>query len=212
MSQQTRRRFLRIATATATGSIVGVAAADDAATVSHHETFANGLDGWSIDADVADGVEEGTDWSVGVTEDRSLVDGRAASLTLDATAGHGGIWIAREFDVEPGTAYYGDIGVSGWSPVESEIDLSRIRVYAGPESPTSLEDFPTALEAWRLHGEVGGLVEPLNRTEGWDEFQTGWETPALSTDTITLAVGIQSAWEIDLEHAIDDVVIELEPR
>lgn len=212
MSQQTRRRFLRIATATATGSVVGVAAADDAAAVSHHETFDDGLDGWSIDADVPDGMEEGTHWAVDVTDEPSVVDERAAAFSFDATAGHGGSWIAREFDVEPGTAYRGEISVSGWSPVASEIARSRIRVYAGPETPASLGDFPTALEAWRLHGPVGGLVEPLNRTEGWDEFQTGWETPELSTDTITLAVGIQSAWETELEHAIDDVLIDLEPR
>ncbi len=83
----------------------------------------------------------------------------------------------------------------------------------GPDRPTSESSFPAPNE--NSTGEdrpAGGLREPLNRADGWEEYRFTWASPTLETDRLYFAVGISAVWETRLRYFVDDVVVELEAQ
>lgn len=209
MTNLSRRTFLGTAITTTAIGAAGLGAADDTDGVYLYDDFTDGLDAWEVGASTST-LDDSTPFEVGLTSDHTLDGDVAAELEWDATVDHGAVWLTREVDVESGDSYIGTISLAAHSPTESFNKLSKLRVYAGFDEPEHLDDFPTQDETWHLNSPVTGLSEPLNQTEGWEEFEIHWETPTVESDTIYLAVGIQSTWETAITHAIDCVEVDLE--
>lgn len=210
--KQSRRRFLGTAagmTAFAAAGVPAVSASGDSHEIQFTETFEYSSRDWYIDSDLPSTMDAGNGWDISLT---STDSGKQVEYTLDATQGHGLIWIETPIDIEPNTKYFGEVSFDVWSPYESDIDLSTLRAYISDEKPESAEDFPTSRESWFLHNEVGGLEEPLNKEAGWNTYKFGWESPKFDSDTVYLAVGVASEWETEIQHLLDSVSVSLSSR
>jgi len=165
---------------------------------------------WTIEGDLAE-TSSGSAYDVGLVE--STVGGnRHVQYDIDGTRDQGTVWIRSTVDIEPGTAYEGELSVSGYTAEESYNQLSSLRAYVGPDRPRQTGDFPDELENFNYYNEVGGIEVNPWKTAGWDEYSQRWETPEYDTDRLHVAVGFSTNWETQFQHLLDDVELSLTPE
>lgn len=214
----TRRSFLGGAaglTAIAgTGYVLGFGGGDDAGSISFEESFDESPDEWTKEAEILDSSTPPSDthWQMAVSDEESYSGTNSMKYNFDATQGHGGIWATREVSVEPGTAYDAEITASLFNKRKSWNKLSTYRAYFGPDKPQSLDDFLGPYESFPVHGPEAGDTKIPTKQEGWSEYPLYWQTPELETDTLYLTFAIQSEWETEITHYLDDISVTMTPR
>jgi len=213
MTRKTRRAFLGTAALTSAIGITGAAtASSDAETITFEETFDDPTREWQFEADASADVEFGSDWSIERSDARAASGSQSLEYTVDATEEFATIWAYTEVDVERGQSYDVEVNTQFWNQAKSYNQLSKYRAYFGPEKPETVEDFPSGIEAFLMYSDAAGLEKNPWEESGWTEYPMFWQTPELETDTLYLALAVQPAWETTVEHAIDDVSVQMEPR
>lgn len=207
---KTRRHLVRTAAATTVGlSAVGVASASPKAdTVSVAETFDDEGRTWYIESDMPSS-SAGRPYDVRLS-DTLYADDRQAEFAVNATRGHGTVWIRSAVDVDPGVNYESELSLLGYTPEESYNQISTLRAYVGPSVPENTDDFPDDVESWRYYNEVGGIEANPWKKAGWDQYEQRWETPQYGADQ--LAIGFQTNWGTESAHLLDDVQLTLPPK
>lgn len=208
---ETRRQFVRTATATAVGlSAVGVASADpDASSVTLSESFEAMDRTWRIEGDLAE-TSSGSAYDIGLVENTYSGD-RHVQYVIDGTRDQGTAWIRSTVDIEPGVSYEGEFTVDCYTADASYNQLSSLRAYVGPERPRQTSDFPDELENFNYYNGVGGLKLNPWESAGWDDYDQLWQTPEYDTDQLHVAVGFSTNWETEFEHLVDNFELTLTP-
>ena len=184
-------------------------------TFTFEETFDDGLDDWEIEAAIGPEVDlEDWDWSIDLTDEPVHVGEQSIEVFTEGRYDDGLAWLATTIEIEPDRRYHAEASVHAWSQSYSDNNLRRLACYLGPDTPESQTDFPQAdwTSTDKDEPSYGGIRDPLNRAEGWHEHTFEWESPRLSTNELTFAVGIGVVWETDLTYYLDDFEVILETR
>lgn len=176
----------------------------------------DGLAGWAKDADVPDDPNEPgekVDWNITISQDQARSGTQAVEYSIDGRQDDGTIWIVKRIDVEAGQSYQANVSAWAWSASESFNTIANLVMYLGTSEPTGEGSFPQSGQSGDIEGaDAGGLREPLNRAEGWEEYTFEWTTPELESDVLFVAVGITVVWETHMTYFVDDVQVDLEPQ
>jgi len=210
---ETRRSFVRTAAATAAAlSTVGVASADDPETVSVSESFTTMDRDWFVRDDFQDTDSGDSPYEVQLVPESTYSSSQCVQYTIDGTYDQGTVWIETPVDIESGTAYEVDLGVSAYTEVASYNQLSSLRAYLGPDRPTRTADFPDDQESWFYTNDVVAMNVNPWETAGWGRYDRQRETPEYDTDQLYLSVGFTTNWETEFGHLVNDVEVTLTPR
>jgi hypothetical protein len=213
MTRKTRRAFLGTAALTGAMGMTGaVSAQENAETISFEETFDDSDRTWEADADAPSDMEIGSDWTVEVADNRAFSGDKSLQLSVDATQGFATVWGVTEVDVEQGQSYDVEVTTQFWNETTSFNSLSNYRAYFGPSRPETLDDFPSGLDSFPLYDQEAGMTVDAWSEEGWTEYPLYWQTPELETDTLYLALAVQPTWETAVDHAVDNVSVQMDPR
>jgi hypothetical protein len=213
MTRKTRRAFLGTAALTGAMGITGaVSAQENAETISFEETFDDSDRTWKADADAPTDMEIGSDWNVEVADNRAFSGDKSLQLSVDATQGFATVWGVTEVDVERGQSYDVEVTTQFWNEMKSFNSLSNYRAYFGPNRPETITDFPSGLDSFPLYDQEASMAVDAWSHEGWTEYPLYWQTPELETDTLYLALAVQPTWETTVEHAVDNVSVQMDPR
>lgn len=212
MARKTRRAFLGTAALTGAIGITGITSANEAATISFEETFDGSSRQWWADSDAPADMQAGTDWSVEVVDGRAYSGDKSLELSVDASEGLATVWAFTEVAVERGQAYDVEVTTQLYNDTRSFNSLSNYRAYFGPQRPETLDDFPSGLDSFPLYDQAAGMSVNPWEEDGWTEYPLYWQTPELQTDTLYLALAVQPTWETTVEHAVDDVSVQMTPR
>ncbi len=224
----TRRTVLHaLAASTATATVAGCIGGDDNAAendngngngtpdpVTFEASFEDGLDTWEQHSHIGPDASGEFEHSIEQTDERAYDGEHSVAIFTEGTYDDGTAWIDHPIEIESGHAYEAEASVYAWSPSESFNVVRQLVAYLGPEQPTEEFDFPQSGENSSDWGESdnGGLREPLQRAEGWEEYSFTWETPTLDVEELYFAVGVTVVWEADRIFWIDDVSVSLEPQ
>lgn len=178
------------------------------------ESWETGLDPWSTHGSVGRDARGEFSWSIDVTDDRAADGSQSLQVFTEGRHDDGTAWVTRSVSVEGETGYDATASVAAWSAGESFNTVRHLVMRLGSEPPTSEGDFPPPGENSTGAGTVpvGGLREPVDREGGWEQFEFEWTTPTLSTDALSLSVGVSVVWETDRTDYLDDVRLSLVPR
>ncbi|MFB6104460.1 MAG: hypothetical protein ABEJ57_05160 [Halobacteriaceae archaeon] len=210
-----RRR--QVLAALTTGSALAVAGClgNTSADTRFTDSFESGLGDWDTGADVPEDPNnpgQPVQWSITTDTAHAVGGGKSVKYVLDGRQDDGTIWIVRPVAISADTAYTAAVSAQAWSHSESFNTLAHLVMSLGPDAPTAETSFPQPnTNSTTDDTAIGGLREPLNRADGWEEYAFTWETPQLDTDTLYLAVGISAVWETQLTYFVDDVSLDLSP-
>jgi len=207
-----RRDLLRTGAAVAATAVAGCLG--DSRGPTFEEGFEDGLGEWGRDAAIGPEVDlPDFEWRIEVSGEQAHDGERSLSIFNEGDYDDGTCWAVRPISVDPGR-YTATVTVEFWSESESFNTLRDAVVRLGPEPPQAEADFPNPGVNTTAFGQTpyGGLREPLWLADGWRAYQFEWTTPALSTDTLYLAVGTSVIWEADATHYVDAISVELSPE
>lgn len=102
--------------------------------------------------------------------------------------------------------------VPAWSRSESFNEVRYLVAYLGPTRPAKEGDFPQPGEnsTGKVKPPFGGLREPLDWSEGWEDYRFEWDSPRIETTRLYFAVGTTAVWEAHRTHFIDDIELVIE--
>ena len=179
------------------------------------EGFEDGIGEWVANAAIGPEVDlEAFDWVVDVSDREASTGDRSLRIWNEGDYDDGVTWAVHPVSVEPERQYRTTVTAQFWSESESFNTLRDAGMRLGPEPPSVEEDFPQPGVNTTDLGETayGGLREPLWLTDGWREYRFEWTTPALSSETLYVALGTSVIWEGDATHFVDDVTVSFEER
>lgn len=179
------------------------------------EGFEDGIGNWEADAAIGPEVDlDEFEWEVNVSDEEATGGNHSLRIWNEGSYDDGTTWAVHPVSGDPEQAYRMNVSAQFWSEGESFNLIRSAVMRLGPDRPAVEEDFPAPGQNTTEFGETpyGGLREPLWLAEGWHEYSFEWTTPALSTDTLYLAVGTSVVWETNTTHYVDDIVIEAESR
>jgi hypothetical protein len=163
--------------------------------------FEDGLDGWTVDADLPNdpntpGQPVAAD--VEISTAQALEGTQSVLFTLDGRQDDGTLWIQRSFrNLQPFRRHIVTLSFALWSDSVSDANtLAQVAAYAGRERPRVEEDFD--------------LTQTANQAAGWKQYAYEFDAVTDANGRLYVAIGINAVWETELAYYLDDVRIVIE--
>lgn len=193
----------------------GCFGSDGGAPASFEDSFEEGFRDWRVDEHVPDDPNNpGFKVSAGASiSDQARSGGNALRFHLDGRQDDGTVWVERTVPFDAGATYRFNVSFWAWSESESFNTLAYAVAYLGPDDPEREEDFPEPMQNSRQDElGFGGLREPLDRAEGWEEYSFTWDGEVPDNGGLFLAIGISAVWETEMQYDLDDVQVTASKR